>query len=322
MNKNIIWLLWIIIIIGSIAYLAIENSIESDGNNLDNDLQKIRVGYIPIADCAQLYIAEEEGFFKENGIEIEFVKLAGGAKILEALAGGSIDIGFSNVVSVMLANYGGLDFIPITGGPRTNIDHKESGLLVLEDSGIKSIEDLENSKIAINTRKNIVELFVRDYLKQNGVNTSSIEFIECSFPKMLQLLDSRKVDAVAAVEPFVSFGTQSKEVNNLGDYFVSVMPSMEISTYNADKEWVVNNPEVVGRFKKAIAKSTDFANNNREKLEEIITKYTSLKSEQIKNMVLPYYGSNIDEKSFGTVLNKVKDIGWVAQDLTLNEILD
>ncbi|WP_353778515.1 ABC transporter substrate-binding protein [Winogradskyella sp. 3972H.M.0a.05] len=322
-NHNTIWLILVLILLGTIGYFLLEkNDTPQDLVISESEPVKLRIGYIPIADCAQLYVGKEQGYFAENGLEVELTKMTGGAKILEALAGGSIDIAFSNVVSVMLANNGGLDFIPITGGPRTNRDHKETGILVLKDSGIKSLKDLEGKKIAVNTRKNIVELFVLNYLEDSGVNTSTIEFVESSFPQMYQLLDSKNVDAVASIEPFVTFSMQTEKVNNLGDYFVSVMSSMEISTYNAEANWINKNKETVEKFRKSISQATDFANNNRSELEYIITKYTSLKPDQVKNIVLPFYGSDIDEKSFGEILNKTKSRGWINNELSMNDILN
>ncbi len=40
--------------------------------------EKVKIGYIPIADCAQLYVAIEKGFFEQEGLEIELLGLAGG----------------------------------------------------------------------------------------------------------------------------------------------------------------------------------------------------------------------------------------------------
>jgi NitT/TauT family transport system substrate-binding protein len=77
----------------------------------------LKVGYIPIADCAQLYVAMEKGYFIDENLNIELLNLPGGAKILEALAGNSVDIGYSNVVSLILARDSGLDFVSLTGGP-------------------------------------------------------------------------------------------------------------------------------------------------------------------------------------------------------------
>jgi NitT/TauT family transport system substrate-binding protein len=319
MKNKIIIIILAIAVLGFASYYFI-NKDKTDVKPT-NEITKIKVGYIPIADCAQLYIAKDKGYFKENGLDVELIKLAGGAKILEALAGGSIDVAFSNVVSVMLANNAGLDFKAITGGPAVDLNHKETGVLVLKDSDIKSLKDLEGKKIAVNTRKNIVELFVTNYLIKNNVDVSKIEFVEISFPQMFQVLDSKNVDAIASIEPFVTFSTKSGKVTNLGDYFVSVLDKMEISTYNASNKYITSNKEVITNFQKAINQATLFSKSNTDELKTIIANNTKLNEEQVKDIVLPLYNNKVDVESFNEILKMVKEKKWVNEDLNSSNII-
>ena len=318
-QKSSILIILGLLIVALCYYLINDNSIDKSTGT--DDLIKLKLGYIPIADCAQAYIAKDKGYFEEQGLDVELIKLSGGAKILEALAGNSIDIAFSNVVSVMLANNGGLEFRAITGGPRTNKDHKESSLMVLENSGIKSLSELKGKKIAVNTRKNIIELFVLNYLKKNKVNVNDIEFVEVSFPQMYQVLSSRGVDAVATIEPFVTFSSESGGVSSLGDYIVPVYPEVELSTYNVNQKMIDNHPEIVNKIKIAIQKATDFSKNNKVELRTIIANNTSLSIEQVSNIVLPYYGSEVDVKSFNKVMELVKEEGWINKMLNSSVII-
>lgn len=320
-TNRIIPIFLVLALIGFGIYYFSNTEDDNEKIKTKNELTKIRVGYIPIADCAQLYVANDKGFFKENGLEVEFVKLSGGAKILEALASGSIDIAFSNVVSIMLANNAKLDFKAITGGPRTDMNHKEAGILVLKDSGIKSIKDLDGKRIVINTRKNILELLVSNLLEKNGVSVESISFVEMPFPKMFQVLDSKKVDAIASIEPFLSFSIKTGKVINIGDYFTEVLPNIEISTYDASQKWIDNNLETVNKFIKSIDQATTFSNNNIDDLRTIIANNTSLSIEQVKDMNLPYFGSQVDEESFEKILSLVKEKQWVSQDLKSENII-
>jgi NitT/TauT family transport system substrate-binding protein len=286
-----------------------------------NSGKRIRIGYIPIADCAQLYVGLDKGYFQKVGIEVDLIKLAGGAKILEALAGGSIDIGFSNVVSLILANDAGLDFNAITGGPRANLEHRETGLLIKKDSKIISLKDLEGKTIAVNTKKNIVELLLLEYLQMNGVNISKIKLVEIPFPRMLQVLDLEQVDAIATIEPFVTFGLEQGGARIMGHYFTEVMPELEISTYNASEKWANSNHEIVNSFRLAIKEATIFANNNTQELIEIIAKHTNLSFEQVSSITLPYFGDNVDKNSLVTIISKVHSKGWIENELNPDSLI-
>lgn len=281
----------------------------------DKAPNRIRIGYIPIADCAQLYVAVEKGYFQEQNLDVELVKLGGGAKILEALAGGSVEIGFSNVVSLILSHEAGLGFKAITGGPRANLEHRETGLLVMKGSGIDSLKQLEGKKVAVNTKKNIVELLLLAFLRKNNVNTSSIDFVEVPFPQMLPVLETGTVNAVATIEPFLTFGLQSEATTNLGHYFTEALSELEISTYNASTDWISSNPAITERFRSAMRNATDFCDTNPEELRTIVSEYTSLTPQQVAQITLPYYGFAVDTRSLDTIISLVHSEGWTDTNI-------
>jgi catechol 2,3-dioxygenase-like lactoylglutathione lyase family enzyme len=89
---------------------------------------QINVGAIPITDLTQLYVADDRGFFEDEGLEVEIRNFAGGAEIAPAVRGGSMDLGWSNSVSVIQAQAQGLDFTFFAGGrwERPPGDHPEA----------------------------------------------------------------------------------------------------------------------------------------------------------------------------------------------------
>ena len=277
--------------------------------------EKIKIGYIPIADCAQLYVGIEKGFFKQEGIEIELLSLAGGAKILEALATGSLDIGFSNVVSLVLAKNSGLKFIALTGGPIEDSTHKEHAILIRKDSSIKTPKDLEGKTIALNTRRNIDDLFVREYLEKNNVNADKTKFVEMPFPNMENALLSGDVDAVASIEPFVTFALLHGESKILDYNYVVIEPKIEISTYVVSEDWLEKNKEMGDRFVKAFNKATDYALTHESEVRTIITKYTKLDQAQAQQIALPTFGKKLTVSELQKMVDKLFKRGWIDKTM-------
>src|SRR4051812_16744636 len=74
----------------------------------------LRIGYVPIADNLQLYVGIKKGFYAAEGLQISTQALSSGPQVIEALSAATnrIDVGFSNVVSMLLARSRG---IPIVG---------------------------------------------------------------------------------------------------------------------------------------------------------------------------------------------------------------
>ena len=68
-----------------------------------SEVTKLKVGVIPIADVAPLYLGMQKGFFKEENLEIEPQLAEGGAAIVPSVVSGDYQFGFSNVTSLVIA---------------------------------------------------------------------------------------------------------------------------------------------------------------------------------------------------------------------------
>ena len=79
---------------------------------------KLRLSFLPIADCVSFFAAKDRGFFKKEGLEIEAKIVGGGVVALPAVKGGSLEIGWSDTLALINFHAKGFDaqyFAP--GGP-------------------------------------------------------------------------------------------------------------------------------------------------------------------------------------------------------------
>lgn len=181
---------------------------DTDGNGAvadgDGELTPIEVGVLPIVDNAAIYLGEAEGIFEEHGLDLTLTQAQGGAALLPAVVGGDMDFGFSNVTSLVIAESQGLDIEILAGGSATTGDPDEdfAAVVVLEDSEIEEIADLEGSSIGVNTLSNISDSTISEAVEQAGGDPSTIDFVEVPFPEMASSLSNGTVDAAASVEPY------------------------------------------------------------------------------------------------------------------------
>ncbi len=75
---------------------------------------KVRVGYIRIVNCSAIFIAHDNGYFRQEGLEVELIPLVGGEKIMTALRESKVEIGFSNVASTIFGFDDGAKFVSIS----------------------------------------------------------------------------------------------------------------------------------------------------------------------------------------------------------------
>lgn len=266
------------------------------GTGFSADSKVVKVGYIPIGDCLQLYVAQDMGYFAEEGITVEQKPMKGGAVIAPAVESGEVHIGWSNAISVIIASTKGFDFGFLTSGALsiegTNRVHS---LLVSKASSIKKVTDLKDKKVAINTLGNINELSIVDLASQNGMNVKDFKLVEVPFPNMEVALTSNSVDAILAVEPFVTLSVAHDAATILvesihkcyGERFM-------IGSWFAKKSWAMRNPEISAAFTRAINKASEFVQSNPDKIAQILVSNTKLTAGLIEKITLPVFAPEFD----------------------------
>src|SRR5690606_38719024 len=113
-------------------------SASAGGNGLEKTT--IKVGALPIPDPVSLYVANEKGFFKEEGLTVQPTTITGGAAALPQIESGALDISQTNYVST---------FAAVSQGKKVKLvaDMYQAApntfnLMVPKDSPIQTVADL------------------------------------------------------------------------------------------------------------------------------------------------------------------------------------
>lgn len=260
----------------------------------DGGTTKITVGTIPITDLLQFYVAQDKGYFKEEGLDVEAKSMSGGAAIAAAVQGGAIDIGWSNGVSIYQAHTRGLDFKYVAGGLFQGPGHWTQAIMVPKGSSITSIDQLSGKKVAVNTLGNINTLVMKAVLDHNGMSPDAARLVEVPFPEMQSSLQSGRVDAGLPTEPFVTLiGKSGGKVIDptpfevLGDHPF-------VAAWFASSKWIEDNPDTVAAFQRAIKKATDYIDAHPKSRAQILPKYTKVTADLAKKI---HFGLNQAELS-------------------------
>ena len=126
--------------------LALTSLASATGANAQSDV--IRIGAGPDDPSAPVIYADQAGLFKKAGLNVEILKLAGGAVVAAAVAGGSLEIGKGSTTSVVEAVGRGLPFTVIGAIANYNPQHQDVALVTLAGSPIKTAKDLVGQTLA------------------------------------------------------------------------------------------------------------------------------------------------------------------------------
>ncbi|WP_417218263.1 ABC transporter substrate-binding protein [Arthrobacter sp.] len=287
-----------------------------------SSLEQLEVGVIPIVDVAPIYLGVKEGIFEKEGLDLKLTPAQGGAAIVPAVTSGQMDFGFSNITSMIVGRSKGLPIKMMAPGGSTTGDTKAdfASVMTKPDSGIKDIAGLAGHKVGVNTLNNISDSTISEAVKQAGGDYTSIHFVEMAFPDMTAQLAKGNVDAIAAVEPFVTMSEADGNVPVFSNYAEPV-DDLTVAVYFSTDQYVAEHPETAAKFVRAMKASQQFAQQNPEKVKAILPEYTTLKPEVIEKLTLPTYNTEVNEASIQQVADISLDRGLIEKKPDMDKLL-
>jgi NitT/TauT family transport system substrate-binding protein len=259
----------------------------------------VRVAVIPVTNYAPLVVARDKGFFGEENLNVTWTNVNQGAIAVEAVYGGSVEIGGSSIFEPMVARGNGLDIVFIAASARIRSNPPDnSGVAVRSNDSIHSAKDLIGKKVSAGLINSVNYAHMREWLQRNGVDPNSVQFLEIPFPQMADALFQNRLDAVWNVEPFLTFMLKSGNARVLSYPYQENVPRMDITGYMAKESWVKANPDVARRFRRAIDRATTYLiNASKEERDDFVAKYSGARPDVVAAMNLPEYTTEFNVPS-------------------------
>jgi putative hydroxymethylpyrimidine transport system substrate-binding protein len=149
--------------------------------------------WFPNPDHAPLVIAQQQGFFKEQNLDVELIGPADPTDPPKWVAAGKADIGITYQPEFMQQVDQGLPLMRIG----SLIDKPLDCIVALKGNGINTIKDLKGKRIGSGTGGTSA-IMLKTMLKNNGLTVNDVELINVRY-SLTQALLSRKVDAVTGM---------------------------------------------------------------------------------------------------------------------------
>jgi NitT/TauT family transport system substrate-binding protein len=295
---------------------------DGDGGGGEAAPTTLKVGVIPIADVAPLYLGMKKGFFEEEQLTIKPQLAEGGAAITPAVVSGDFQIGFSNTISLLIAASKDLPVEIISQGVlggKTE-DQAWADLLVLKNGPIKAPQDLEGKTIAVNTLKNICEVTIKASLEKQGVAVDTLKFTEVPFPDMNAALEGGRVDGACVVEPFVSQG-KAGAARGIDPFYVRTAPDLTVATYFTSKQYAEQNPEVIDRFVRAMNRSLTYAQSHGDEVRRVLLDYTEIPPEAAEQITLPVWRPDLNVPTIELLSKLSEKYGLIEEQPDLDELI-
>jgi NitT/TauT family transport system substrate-binding protein len=295
---------------------------QSTGGGEQAEQVTLKVGVIPIADVAPLYLGIKQGFFDEEKLKVEPQLAEGGAAIVPSVLSGDYQFGFSNTTSLIIAASKKLPVQIVSQGVLggTGPDDAWDAIVVPKGSDVKTAKDLEGKRVAVNTLNNIGPVTINSWMEKNGGDYTKIKYVEVPFPDMGPALEAGRVDAAFTVEPAYS-GALAAGATAVFHSYEEIAPNMTVATYFASKQYIAENKDVVERFRRAMQKSLEYAAQNEPAVRAVVGEYTEIPAEVTDKINLPTWKADLNEPTIQTVADLAKKYGFIEEVPPLDDFI-
>lgn len=281
------------------------------------------VGALPVVDTAGLYLAIKNGYFKQVGLNVTAATLSKSTDAIPEMESGKVDIvAGANYVSFFQAESASpkLQFKVLVDGTACNTDTFD--VLALPSSGIRTAAQLAGRTIAVNLKDNIQTLLTNTALRAANVNPATVHYKVVPFPEMTAALKAHRVDAISAVEPFITSAELGAGAENILSTCSGPTADFPISGYFATSAWAQKYPNTARAFQKAMAKGQALADSSRAAVEQILPTYIKgLSAEEAAIVNLGQYPTSIDETHLQRVASLMFTGGLVNRQFSVKPLV-
>jgi NitT/TauT family transport system substrate-binding protein len=254
-------------------------------------LDKIRVGNPSVQSFSFLPIrlGVAHGFFSRYGIETEEVTLNGSARLHQAMAAGSLDIGLGSGTDLIFLVKGAPEIaVADMAGPPLLL-----GVIVPYDSPAQTADHLKGKRIGISTVNSLTQWLMRELARQKGWDADSLTYVTvgAELPNQVAALVTGQIDAVVSSS---ALGFQLAEAKRGRLLFTAsdIVKDFMIHTIYASDQLAQKNPDAIRRFLKGWFDTIGFMRENKDetvRASRARTNFSTQVEEKQYDLVMPMF---------------------------------
>ena len=299
----------------------------------------VNVGIANSATDAALFVADKKGYFKAEGLDVNFIAFDSGARMIAPFASGDLDVGAGGPSAGLYnAVARGIDIRIVADKSSTPPGRPINFLLVrrdhVESGRYQTLADLRGMKVAGSAPGGAATTTLDKLLEKAGLRIADVERIYLGFPQQAIALENKAVDAALPTEPAASEAVKrGSAVRIIGDD--DIYPNHQLAAIFYAGQFITKKPDAAQRFMRAyIRGARDYADavvNGKlsgakgEEMIAILTASSQIKDPEIYRTIT---AANIDPDGKLGIESLKEDLaiftkeGLIEGKVDINKVID
>ena len=250
------------------------------------DQEPLRIAVLPILDSLPIFVAEQEGFFAEQGVTVELIPVASAPERDQFMQAGQIDGMINELVSTFFYNQDEIRISIVRLARVATAEAPVFRILAAADSGIKNPEDLIGVPIGI-SEGTVIEYTTDRMLEAAGLRADQIERV--AVPKIsdrFALLQSGQLSAANLPDPLASLAIQNGAHLVIDD---RIIPSLSNSVLSFRVDVLQARPEAVRAFLRALEQAVEAINQDQGRWGDLLSERELVPPPLLGSYQIPAY---------------------------------
>lgn len=283
--------------------------------------EKLRFSYGGGADVVAAWIAQDQGFFARNGLDVTMAQSPNTALFPAALQSGSLDVAAPTAPLVLQADAGGLDLVVLSGGSVTMRD--ATGMVTLARPGLSlaTPADFAGLKVGVPGVGGFLDILFREWVRRRGVAPESLHYVELGQGLMADALRGGSVDAVVVSDPVATRIEQAKAGTLVGSITRDLPNGLPVIVYAARRDWASSHAAAAHGFARAIAQATEYATAHSAETRATIAQKLNMPPALMEVASLPSLRADMKAADLALWLPILRDQGQLSGPVSPEALL-
>lgn len=293
----------------------------------DGDLT-LSLGRLGVGSDAVIALGEEQGIYEQYGLTIDDTVVANPPAGLAAVQSGQLDVGYTTVMSYLMARSQGVDIQAVASGDGIGIfpegtedlaPYDLAGLFVNPDSGFTNEAQLEGKTVAVLARNSTHELGISAAVEREGGDPSTINWVSLDFASAIEALKSGSIDAAGLVSPFTNAALDDGLVQ-LGAPTAELFGSGAVTTlWVSTPATIAKKGDAINAFVQAQHDAATYANEHLEEALAVSKEITGVGLD-IDQMTLTYWVPTLNPDELESQMELMVKFGLLDEPLDMTDI--
>jgi NitT/TauT family transport system substrate-binding protein len=278
----------------------------------------LKMAVLPILDALPMFVAQENGYFEANGVEVEFIPVSSAAERDQVMAAGQADGMINDLISTLLYNQDDVQIQVVSFARTATPEFPQFRILAAKNSSIEKVEDLKGVEIGI-SEGSVIEYTTDRFLESEGFSDMDIVTIAVpNIPLRMSLLDSGELQAANLPDPLASLAIQGGAVAIIDD---TTYPQFGNSLISFRKSVIDANPEAISGFLAAVEQASQEINADLTQWDELLTEKNLVPAPLIGSYQIPTFptGSVPSEAQWNDVIDWGIEKGLISAEVEYND---